>query len=61
MRISYRPLWVILAQRSMTKKDLRDVYKRQRRHEADGRVRAPLRLPRVPDPAGQDIQIRIMR
>lgn len=25
MRISYRPLWVILAQRSMTKKDLRTV------------------------------------
>ena len=25
MRISYRPLWVILAQRSMTKKDLRAI------------------------------------
>lgn len=25
MRISYRPLWVLLAQREMTKKDLREI------------------------------------
>lgn len=25
MRISYRPLWVILAQREMSKKDLREI------------------------------------
>lgn len=25
MRISYRPLWVILAQRGMTKKELREI------------------------------------
>lgn len=25
MRISYRPLWVMLAQRNMTKKDLREI------------------------------------